>query len=78
MMNHSAQFPRKAQNKFFYFAHNPEDENDARTFRDETQAFDHFCEYGRFYRYTALNEAERTCEFLDEEFAERRDVSEAA
>ena len=63
----------KPQNKYLYFAHNPEDENDGRWFRDEAQAFDHFCEYGRVYRYTCVNEADGTAELLDAEFAERRD-----
>lgn len=72
-MKHEAKFPPKPQNKRVWLAHNPECEADACWFSTEQQAFEHFCEYGRFYRYTVLNEADRTCDFLDEEFAERRD-----
>ena len=76
-MNHSAKFPAKPQSKCVWFAHNPECEADACWFHSEQQAFEHFCDYAKFYRYTVINEAECTCELLDEDFAERRDEMQA-
>jgi hypothetical protein len=64
-------FPLKTQNKFFFFARNPEDECDGRWFRFEEDAFNHFLEYGKHYHYTAINEGDGSSEFLNDEFEER-------
>jgi len=54
-------------------ARNPENELDATWFSSEKDAYEHFCDYGEDYIYTALNEAEGWSLSLNEDFAERRD-----
>ena len=50
---------------------NAGNELDARYFLFEEEAYEHFCDYGDDYIYTALNQAEGWSRPMNEEFTER-------